>query len=87
MYHCFSTIFNSLSEHENIIAPTLDDVRDSWARVVCRDGFAHMNLAESRQHVVRFISRETFVEPVDLQMIVVFVWDSLESSLRTFHVL
>ena len=69
------------------VLPTLDDVRDSWARVVCRDGLAHMNLSESRQQVVRFITREAFVEPVEFHMIVVFVWDALESSLRSFHVL
>ena len=27
---------------------TLDDVRDSWAMVVCGDGLAHMNLTKSR---------------------------------------
>ena len=69
------------------ILPTLDDVRDSWAMVVCGDGLAHMNLTESRQQVVRFISREAFVEPVELDMIIVFVWDALESSLRSFNVL
>ena len=69
------------------ILPTLDDVRDGRAMVVYGEGLAHMNLTESRQQVVRFIGRETFVEPVDLQMIVIFVWDALESSLRSFNVL
>ena len=69
------------------ILPTLDDVHDSWAMVVCGDGLARMKLSESRQQVVRFIGREAFVEPVDLQMIVVFVWDALKSSLRSFNVL
>ena len=69
------------------IPPTLDDVRDSWARVVTGDGLAHMKLTQSRQQVVWFIGREAFVEPVNLQMIVFFVWDALESSLRSFNVL
>ena len=69
------------------ILPTLDDVHDSWAMVVCGDGLARMKLSESRRQVVRFIGREAFVKPVDLQMIVVFVWDAFESSLRSFNVL
>ena len=49
-----------------LILLTLDDVRDSWAMVVCGDGLAHINLTESRQQLVGFISRGGFVEPVDL---------------------
>ena len=67
--------------------PTFDDVPDSWAMIVCGDGIAHINLNESRQQVVRSISRGGFVEAVEFQMIVVFVWDALESSLRSFKVL
>ena len=51
------------------------------------DGLARMNLNESRQQVMRFISREGLVEPVELEMIVVFVWDALDSGLRSFNVL
>ena len=69
------------------ILPTLDDVPDSWTMVVCRDGLACMKLTKNRQQVVGFISREGFVEPVDLHMIVVIVWDALESGLRSFNVL
>ena len=69
------------------ILPTLDDVHDSWAIEVCGDGLALMKLSKSRRQVVRFIGREAFVESMDLQMIVVFVWDALESSLRSFNVL
>ena len=68
------------------ILPTLDDVHDSWARVVCGDGHQREPHREPPQ-VVRFIIRETFVEPVDLDIIVVFGWDALKSSLRSFHVL
>ena len=69
------------------ILPTLDDVLDSWTKVVYGDGLARMKLSQNCRQVVRFISREVFVEPVELQMIVVFVWDALESSLRSFNVL
>ena len=72
-----------MSEH----GPTLDDIQDSWTMVVYGDGLARMNISESSYQIVRFISRAGFVEPVELHMIVVFVWDALESSLRSFNVL
>ena len=84
MYCCFST---TTYPNMGTILPTLDDIHDSWAKVVYGDGLAHMKLSESRRQVVRFIGREAFVKPVDLQMIVVFVWDAFESSLRSFNVL
>ena len=79
----------SLMTYPNMgtIRPTLDDVEDKWAKVVYGDGLARMNISESRRQVVRFISREALVEPVDLQMIVFFVWDTFDSSLRSFNVL
>jgi hypothetical protein len=66
---------------------TLDDISNSWARVVCGDRLAGMNFTESRHQVVRFVGREAFVEPVELNMFVVFMWTALDSSLRNFDML
>jgi hypothetical protein len=65
----------------------LDDICNSWARVVCGDRLAGMNFTESRHQVVRFVGREAFVEPVDLKVFVVFMWTALDSSLRNFDML
>jgi len=65
---------------------TLDNVYSSWARVVSRDGLAGMDLTESRHQVVRFVGRSVFIEPVDLQVIVIVMRAALETSLRTFDV-
>ena len=66
---------------------TLNNVHDTWARVICVDRLALMNFTEQRHQVMRLISRAVFIEPVDLEVIEVFMWATLESSLRNFDVL
>ena len=66
---------------------TLNNVRDSWARIMCGEGLALMKFTESRHQVMRLISRTAFVEPVDLEVSVVIMRATLESSLRNFDVL
>jgi len=66
---------------------TLNNICDSWARVVCGDRLADVNLTESRQQVVRFIGREAVVEPVDLEVLVIVVRTALKPSLRNWNVL
>ena len=66
---------------------TLDNVHDSWARILCGNGLALMIFTKSRHQVMRLISRAAFVEPVDLDVIVVIMRATLESSLRNFDVL
>jgi len=66
---------------------TLDDICDSWARVMCGDRLTDVKLPESRQQVVRFICWKAFIEPVDLEVFVFVVRTALESSLRNCNVL
>lgn len=66
---------------------TLDDVSDSWARVLCRDGLANVNLTNSRRQVVRLIGRDGFVEPMELYVSVILVRTPLEPNLRKFDML
>ena len=66
---------------------TLNNVRDSWARKLCGDRLALMIFSENRHQVMRLIGRAAFVEPVDLEVSVVIMWATLESSLRNFDVL
>ena len=55
--------------------------------VVHGDGLAGANVTDSCHQVVRFVDRKLFIEPVDLQVFVVVVWATLESSLGKFDVL
>ena len=48
---------------------------------MCVDGFAGKNFSEPCHHVVMFVDRTVLIEPVDLQVFVVFVRDALEASL------
>ena len=48
---------------------TLDNVHDSWARVVYGDGLTGANLSNSCQQFMRFVGRLVFIEPVDLQVL------------------
>ena len=66
---------------------TLDDVQDSWARVVCGDGLAGANLSDGCHQVVRFVGREVFIEPVELHVFVLVVRAALDASLRKLDVL
>ena len=63
---------------------TIDDVPDSWARVLCGDGLAGVKLSESCQQIVRFIGRDAFIEPLDLQVFVLIVRAALDASLGSF---
>jgi hypothetical protein len=65
---------------------TLNDVYDSWAKEMSQDGLADMNFSEPRHQVVRFVGRAVLIEPVELQVFVVFVRDALEATLRNFDV-
>ena len=66
---------------------TLDDVRNSWAWVVCGDGRPGAKLADSCQQVVGFIAREFFIEPLNLEVFVIVVRTGLDARLRKFDVL
>ena len=66
---------------------TLNNVHDSWARVLCGEGLALMKFTESRHQVMRLISWAAFIEPVDLGVIVVIMRATLESSLGNCNVL
>ena len=66
---------------------TLNDVHDSRAKEMAEDGMAGLNFTEPCHHVVRFVDRAVFIEPVDLQVVVVIVRDALEANLRRFEVL
>ena len=50
-----------------------------------------MNFSEQCHQVVRFVNRVvlilSFIESVELQVIVVFVMDALEASIRSFDAL
>ena len=82
--HCVSPVY---SNFESMLAYTLDNVYSSWTRVVSGNGLASMDLTESRHQVVGFVGRSVFIEPVDLQVIVIVMRAALETSLRTFDVL
>lgn len=66
---------------------TFNDVHDSWAEKMCEDGLAAINFTEPCLHEVRFVGRAALIEPLDLHVFMVFVYDSLEASLRCFDVL
>lgn len=66
---------------------TLNNVCHSWARVVYGDRLSDVKISDSRHQVVKFASRAVFIEPVELQVFVVIVRTTLESSLRNFNVL
>ena len=52
-----------------------------------KDGLAGMNFSEPCHHVVRFVDRPVLIEPVEPQVIVVFVRNALEACLRSFDAL
>ena len=54
---------------------------------MCVDGLALMNFSEHRHQVMRLVSRAAFVEPMKLEVRVVIMRATLESSLRNFDVL
>jgi hypothetical protein len=66
---------------------TLSGVKDSWAKILSEDGLTALNFTEPCHHVVRFVDRTVLIEPVHLQLIVHFVRDALEASLRSLEVL
>ena len=66
---------------------TLDDVCNSRAMGICRDRHADSNLNDSCQYIVRFVSREAFIESVNLEVFMIVVWTALEASLRKFYML
>ena len=66
---------------------TLNGVQGSWAKKMSEDGLAAMNFTKPCHHVVRFVDRTVLIEPVDLQLFVIFMRDALEASLRSFNVL
>ena len=69
------------------ILHTLNDVHDSWAKEMSLNGLASMNFSEPRHQVVRFVGRAFVIKPVDMQVAVVFMRDTLEASLGNFDVL
>jgi hypothetical protein len=66
---------------------TLNGVKHSWAKEMCDDGLTALHFSEPCHHVVRFVDRAVLIEPVHLQLIVLFVRDALEASLRSLEVL
>ena len=66
---------------------TFNSVQDSWAKKMCDDGIAAFHFTEPCHHIVRFVDRAVLIEPVDLQLFVVFVHDTLKTSLRSFDML
>ena len=54
---------------------------------VSGDGLADANLSDSCRQVVRFVGRSGFIEPPELQVLVVVVRAALDASLRKFDVL
>jgi hypothetical protein len=80
--YCVNSIY-----HTSELLRTFDDVYDSWAKKISGDGLAGTNFSEPCHHIVGFVDRAVLIQPVDLQMFVVFVHDALEASLRSFDVL
>jgi hypothetical protein len=80
----FSTIYPTVLPN---IFRTLNDVHDARAKEMSEDGMASLNFTKPCHQVVRFVGRTLFIEPVDLQVVVVIVRDALEASLRRFDVL
>jgi hypothetical protein len=66
---------------------TLNDVHDSRAKEMSEDGMASINRTEPCHHVVRFVGRTLIIEPVDIQVVVFIVRDTLEANLGCFDVL
>ena len=66
---------------------TLNGVHDSRAKEMSEDGMAGLNFSEPCHQVVRFVDRALVIEPMDLQVVMFFVRDALEASLRRFDVL
>ena len=54
---------------------------------VSGDGLADANLSDSCRQVVRFVGRSGFIEPPELQVLVVVVRAALDASLRKLDVL
>lgn len=54
----------------------------------CEVGIAVMNFIKPCHHVMKFVDRAVLIEPVDLQLFVIFVRGTLEASFsRSFDVL
>ena len=70
-----------------LLVLTLNDVHGGRAKEMSEDGMASLNFTEPCHQVVRFVGRTVFIEPVDLQVVVIIMRDALEASLRRFDVL
>ena len=81
--HCVS----SPIYHTFFMLHTLNDVHDSRAKEMPENGMAGVNCTEPCHQVVRFVGWAVFIEPVDLQVVVIIVRDALEASFRSCDVL
>ena len=66
---------------------TRNDVHDSRAKEMSEDGMASINCTEPCHQVVRFVDRAFVIAPVKFQVVMLFVRDALEASLRSCDVL
>ena len=66
---------------------TRNDVHDSGAKEMSEDGMASINCTEPCHQVVRFVDRAFVIAPVKFQVVMLFVRDALEASLRSCDVL
>ena len=66
---------------------TLNDVHDSRAKEISENGMASLNFTEPCHQVVRYVDRAVLIEPVDFQVIALFVRDALEAGFRSCDVL
>ena len=71
-----------------MLVRTFNDIYDGRTHEMSEDGTASLKFTEPCHHVVRsFIGRTVFIEPVELQVVVIIMRDALEASFRTFNVL
>ena len=85
-YICFASVQYAVLPNMLLVL-TLNDVHGGRAKEMSEDGMASLNFTEPCHQVVRFVGRTVFIEPVDLQVVVIIMRDALESCLRRFDVL